>query len=79
MRGGVQRTVYLSRQIVGCEVGADVSLTWKDGDKRNCRRSNLRPTRAWVTRAMKDPEKGVELTRIALETWRGPVNNAGAV
>lgn len=63
---GHRETIYLHRTVLGLDAGAEPQVRFKNGNRRDCRRSNLRPSNAWAARIFSDASFGWPLARLAI-------------
>lgn len=69
--GGRRHTIYLQRAVLGLDDGGAPQVRFKNGDRLDCRRANLRPSNAWAARSMSNSISGWALVQIARSTNDG--------
>jgi hypothetical protein len=70
-RGRAQLTIYLGREVLGVPESGSPRIRHVNGDKLDCRRSNLRPATAWINRQLSNPKHAPQLAHAALATVLG--------
>lgn len=56
--GGRRHTVNLHRAVLGLDFGDEPQVRFVSADRLDCRRQNLRPSKAWAARMMYDTTTG---------------------